>query len=99
MKPIPEAHPIRCYAADVGLDDEMLEIAWLTFKDRHLTDPGRRSKQQKDWPATFANSVKARWYALWVVGQDGKPTWSSNGLQARAAVEAQASRDAEMANG
>lgn len=92
-KPVPDDHAIRRYANDVGLDDEMLQIAWIEFRDRHLSD--RSGKRQKDWPATFANSVKARWYGLWYIGQDGRPAWSSNGLQARAAIEARELRAGE----
>lgn len=64
VKAIPDGHAIRRYAADIGLDDEMLTVAWFVFRDRHLTDPGRRGKRQKDWPATFANAVKDGWYRL-----------------------------------
>ena len=105
VKPIPDDHPVRRYAADVHLEPEMLEIAWLTFKDRHLTDPNRRDKRQKDWPATFASSIKGRWYGLWVFGQGGLPVWSSNGMQARAAAQSQLNRqvaqfsEAEAAHG
>lgn len=96
-KPIPDNHAVRRYAADVGLSDEMLEVAWLEFRDRHLND--RAAKRYKDWCATFAASVKSRWYKLWYIGDDGKPAWTSTGLQARTAIEAQLQREQEAVHG
>jgi hypothetical protein len=84
-KPIPADHAIRAYCIDAGITDEMRQIAWLVFKDRHLTNP--KAKKYIDWPATFANSIKDRWYRLWNVNAEGHADWSPNGLQQKLVIE------------
>lgn len=86
-KPIPDDHFIRKFMADSGITDEMAQVAWLCFKDDH-TIGGRKAKRYIDWPATFANSVKSRWYKLWFTEAEGEAKWSSEGLQAKRAIEA-----------
>lgn len=85
-KPIPLEHPVRSYCADAGITDEMLQVAWLMFKDRHTT--GERTKRYKDWPRVFQNSVESRWYGLWIVNAEGSAEWSSTGLQQKRVLEA-----------
>lgn len=87
VKPIPDDHPIRQYMADSGISEEMAQIAWLRFREEH-TVGARKSKRYTDWPATFANSVKDRWYRLWFVRPEGEAEWTSEGLQAKRAIEA-----------
>ena len=87
VKPIPDDHPIRQYMADSGISEEMAQIAWLRFREEH-TVGARKSKRYTDWPATFANSVKDRWYRLWFVKPEGEAEWTSEGLQAKRAIEA-----------
>ena len=84
-KPIPDDHPIRPYCSDAGITHEMIQIAWLVFKDQHLSNP--MAKKYLDWPAAFANSVKGRWYRLWNVDAQGHTTWSANGLQEKLVIE------------
>lgn len=84
-KPIPTDHAIRAYCADAGITDEMLQVAWLVFKDRHLTNP--KAKKYIDWPVAFANSVKDRWYRLWLVNAEGHADWSPAGVQERRVLE------------
>lgn len=86
-KPIPDDHYIRQYMTDAGIAREMGEVAWLRFREEHTTG-SRRGKRYKDWPATFANSVKDRWYKLWYVNADGEATWSNEGMQAKRALDA-----------
>ena len=88
VKPIPDDHAIRRYCRDVGISDDMAAIAWTRFKDEHLSGQ-RKNKRYDDWPATFANSVKDRWYRLWIVSSEGDADWTSEGLQAKRALEAQ----------
>lgn len=79
-KAIPEDHHVRTWAKDAGIHDEMLQVAWLTFKDRHIPKPDEKkpAKKQKDWPGTFANAVKGNWYRLWFL--DGvEMKWTSQG--------------------
>ncbi|KAF1003318.1 MAG: hypothetical protein GAK28_04757 [Luteibacter sp.] len=98
---MPADHPIRTYCEDAGITDEMRQVAWLVFKDRHIVDPNSKVKPKKyvDWAAAFANSVKDRWYGLWYVSEAGEATWSPNGLQQRQVLDARMAkaREAEHA--
>jgi uncharacterized protein YdaU (DUF1376 family) len=85
-KPIPPDHAIRAYCTDAGITPEMLQVAWLVFKDDFATGKNK-DKKQKDWPAHFANSVKRRWYGLWVANTDADAQWTSNGLQEKRVLE------------
>jgi hypothetical protein len=85
-KPIPVGHPMRAYCVDAGITDEMLQIAWLMFKERHLNN--ERVKRYKDWPRVFANSVEGRWYGLWFTNPEGAAEWTSTGLQQKRVLEA-----------
>jgi uncharacterized protein YdaU (DUF1376 family) len=82
-KPIPDDHYVREYAKDAGIADEMLQINWEVFKDRYL----REAKLYSDWPKVFATSVKARWYGLWFIGDDGMAAWTSTGMQEKKVIE------------
>ncbi|MFN3377479.1 MAG: hypothetical protein ACK40S_13140 [Burkholderiaceae bacterium] len=84
-KPIPDDHYIRRYMEDAGITHEMGQIAWLRFREEH-TQGARKDKRYKDWPGTFANSVKSRWYRLWIVNNEGEATWTSEGLQEKRAI-------------
>ena len=85
VKPIPADHAIHAYCLDAGITDEMRQIAWLVFKEWHLTNP--TAKKYRDWPAAFANSVKSRWYRLWNADAQGHTAWSANGLQEKLVIE------------
>lgn len=90
VKPIPDDHFIRGYCRDVGISEDMAAVAWARFKEEHLTGV-RKAKRYTDWPATFANSVKDRWYKLWTVNNEGDADWTPAGLQAKRAIEAKES--------
>jgi uncharacterized protein YdaU (DUF1376 family) len=85
VKPLPPDHFIRTYCVDAGISEEMLQVAWLVFKDRHLS--GQKAKRYKDWPLAFANSVKERWYKLWLPNENGPAEWTPTGLQEKRVVE------------
>ena len=87
VKPIPDDHYIRRYCSDVGIEPDMLVLAWLRFREEH-TAGRRKAKKYIDWPDAFSSSVKDRWYRLWTVNADGPANWTSEGLQARRAEEA-----------
>ena len=93
-KPIPEGHYVRTYCRDAGITDDMAAIAWLRFREDH-TIGTRKAKRYTDWPAAFANSVKDRWYRLWLVNPEGEANWTNEGLQARRVTEA-SQREAEV---
>lgn len=84
VKPVPLDAAVRSYCRDAGISDEMLQIAWLVFKDRHLN--ADKDKRYKDWGKTFANSVKDRWYKLWF-DDSGEVKWTSTGLQEKRVIE------------
>lgn len=85
-KPVPAEHSIRGYCAEAGITDDMLQVAWLMFKDRHTN--GEKVKRYKDWPRVFSNSVESRWYGLWFANAEGQAEWSATGLQQKRVLEA-----------
>lgn len=92
-KAVPDDHYVRTWAKDAGISDEMLQVAWLTFRDRHIPKPGDKkpAKKQKDWPAAFANAVKDNWYRLWFI--DGNEVrWTSQGQLQLKVFETQLAR-------
>lgn len=96
-KPVPADHPIRTYCEDAGITEEMRQVAWLVFKDRHVVVAGSKVAPKKyiDWAAAFANSVKDRWYGLWYVGEEGEATWSPDGLQQRRVLDSRMAKNRE----
>ena len=89
VKPVPEDHPIRRWAADAGVTDEMLQIAWVAFRERYTDDAQYRSKRYRDWAGHFANSVKDSWFGLWFQAEEGgAPQWTSKGLLRKQALDA-----------
>lgn len=86
VKPIPADHHIRDYCRKAGITDEMVQIAWITFRDKKLSDPA--AKKQIDWPGTFANAIKGRWDRIWLVNAEGVANWSQEGIQAKRVIEA-----------
>lgn len=88
VKAIPEGHHVRAWAADAGISDEMLQVAWLSFRDRHIPAEGdkKRPKKYKDWPLAFTNAVKDNWYKLWYI-DGGEIKWTSQGQIQRTVYE------------
>lgn len=97
VKPVPDDHAIRRWSADAGITDEMLQIAWIAFRERYTEDEQYRKKRYRDWAGTFSNSVKGRWFGLWMVSGDGSLQWTSAGLQRKRVLDARqtASREGE----
>lgn len=87
-KPVPEGHSIRKWARDAGITDEMLQIAWVKFKERYTEAEKGVAKSYKDWPGHFATSVKDNWFGVWFFGDDGLQ-WSSKGLTFRSVLDQQ----------
>jgi len=99
-KPVPDGHAIRNWAADAGITDEMLQIAWIAFRERYTDDAQYRAKRYRDWPAHFANCVKDSWFGLWFFAEDGGGVqWTSKGLLRKQALDARiAARHEEEAH-
>lgn len=89
VKPVPEDHAIRHWAQDAGVGDEMLQIAWVAFRERYTDDAQYRGKRYRDWAGHFANSVKDSWFGLWYRAEDGgEVQWTSKGLLRKQALDA-----------
>lgn len=94
-KPVPDDHAIRGWAHDAGITDEMLQVAWVVFRERYTTDEKAKGKRYKDWPGVFANAVKDRWQKLWFIADDGSVQWTSTGLQRKQVLDAHLNRNQE----
>lgn len=81
-KAIPETDPVIAYAEKVGINDEMLAVAWSEFKAAYLT----ADKRYKDWRQTFGNAVRRNWYKLWFIAEGQPAAWTTAGEQARRAA-------------
>jgi len=88
QKPVPDGHAIRRWCADAGIVPEMLQIAWVLFRDRYTEGEKGKLKRYKDWPGHFATAVKDNWAGLWFMGDNGKPAWTSKGLTHKAVLDA-----------
>ena len=67
-KAIPDDDPVRSYAAQAGIPDDFMPLAWAEFKARH-SEPD--AKTYTDWRAVFRKAVRGNWLKLWFVNQDG----------------------------
>ena len=94
VKPVPDNHPIRAWCEDARIPGDMVQIAWVVFREKYLGDEKLKNKRYKDWASHFATSVKDRWYGLWFVGEDGAPQWTATGLQRKQVLDAKANREA-----
>ena len=81
---IPEDDPVFVYAAEVGIPDEFMALAWGEFKHRY-TQPD--AKRYKDWRAVFRKAVRGNWLRLWVLDGDTYRL-TTVGQQAQRAKEA-----------
>lgn len=86
-KPIPDGHSVRAWAAEAGITAEMLQIAWVQFRERYTEGEKYKGKRYRDWPAHFATAVKSNWFKLWFSG-DGGMQWTSNGLTHKTVLDA-----------
>ncbi len=84
-KVIPDDHSVFEYAETVGIDTEMLEIAWREFKGYWLTGEGK-SKRRADWRGTYLNAVKQNRARLWFIRAGEVASWTTVGEQARRAA-------------
>lgn len=81
-KPIPETDPVFTYAAEVGIPDEFLRLAWLEFRHRYAQPDVKR---YRDWRAVFRKAVRGNWMKLWFVSSDGSFGLTTVGYQAQRA--------------
>lgn len=90
VKPLPADHPIRDYCRDAGISEEMLQVAWVVFRDEYTLTATKKLKRYKDWPGHFANAVRGGWAKLWYTDGEGNVTWSSRGMQEKGVLDARA---------
>lgn len=96
-KPVPDEHFSRAWATEAGITPEMLQIAWVQFRERYTEDEKGKGKRYKDWPGHFAKAVKGNWYKLWFLGDNGMQ-WSSLGMTHKAVLDARmAQKESEHA--
>ena len=77
--PVADEDPIFEYAEKVGIDHDMLAVAWTEFKAAFLPT----QKRQADWRAHFRNAVRRNWYKLWYLKDGEQARWTTAGEQAR----------------
>jgi uncharacterized protein YdaU (DUF1376 family) len=93
-KPVPDGHSLRAWAAEAGITGDMLQIAWVQFRERYTEAEKGKGKRYKDWPGHFATAVKNNWFKLWFAGDHGMQ-WSSNGLTHKTVLDARMKKDAD----
>jgi hypothetical protein len=82
---MPDDDPLTTWGEKVGVPFDLLNLAWVVFKNRYLEDP---SKRQSDWRAHFRTAVKSNWYHLWYFDARGDCFLTTAGEQARRAHDA-----------
>lgn len=60
--PVPLEDPVFTYAAEVGIPQDFLRLAWLEFRHRY-SQP--EQKRYRDWRAVFRKAVRGNWLKLW----------------------------------
>lgn len=86
-KPISGA-PVWSYAANIGLPDEFVSLAWFKFKNRYQADANYTKKKYADWRQTFLNAVEGNWFELWYCNKEGLFQLTTTGEQARRKLDA-----------
>lgn len=89
---IPPDDPIFQFAADAGIPDDLLALAWAWF-ERSYTG-SRKAKRYSDWRQVFRNAVEGNWPKVWRFQPDGTCVLTSEGEMLRRALEAEARRAA-----
>ncbi|MGL6183529.1 MAG: hypothetical protein ACRC2G_15250 [Aestuariivirga sp.] len=81
-KPIPAGDAVLAYAAEVGIPDDFLTLAWAEFRHRYCQPDAKR---YRDWRSVFRKAVRGNWLKLWFVGADGAYGLTTVGRQAQRA--------------
>lgn len=87
-KPVPDDHAIRRWAADAGVTPEMLQIAWVKFRERYTEGEKGKGKLYTRWADHFATAVKDNWFKLWFADDEGVK-WTTQGLTCKTVLDAQ----------
>ena len=88
-KPVPADDAVFGWAERVGLQRELLDLAWLAFRRRYLVQ--YPDKRYRDWRRVFRNAVEGNWLRLWYCDPREGFALTTVGVQAkRTLVEAAA---------
>lgn len=87
---IPPDDPVFQFAADAGIPEDMLALAWAWFERTYTGS--RKSKRYTDWRQVFRNAVEGNWPRVWRFTPDGQCVLTSEGEMLRRALEAEARR-------
>lgn len=71
-RPVRDYQPLWLYAESIGLDRDMVALAWAEFCRQMLPGGVNASKRQADWRKTFRNYVEKNYLKLWAIDPDGK---------------------------
>lgn len=80
-KVLSDDDPIFAWAQTLGLSRDFLNVAWCSFKAKHMTS----DKLQKSWPQTFLNYLKQGWTSVWFLDREG--VWRLNTAGKQLAIE------------
>lgn len=78
-KAIGDDDAVRSYAAQAGIPDDFLLLAWAEFRHRY-TQPD--AKTYTDWRQVFRNAVRGNWLKLWFLDDYGQCQLTTAGKQA-----------------
>jgi uncharacterized protein YdaU (DUF1376 family) len=92
---IPADHAVFKFAADAGIPQEFLGLAWSWFCRRYAND--EKTYTPKGWPTVFQKSVESNWGKLWWVEPDGSYKLTTVGMQLQRVLEARSREHAEQA--
>lgn len=82
-RPLRGYAPLWEYAKEVGLDQDMIALAWAEFKRQFMPGGVGQAKRQKDWRQTFRNYVEKGYLGLWCVDGNGQIVLTTKGKLAK----------------
>jgi hypothetical protein len=71
-RPLRDYQPLWLYVESVGLDTDMVALAWAEFRRQMLPGGVSATKRQADWRKTFRNYVEKNYLKLWAIDPEGK---------------------------
>jgi hypothetical protein len=75
---IPDDDPIWEFADKVGIEREMISIAWIAFKRYWLTGEGK-GKRKTEWRETFLNAIRQNRDGIWHIKEGDPARWTTSG--------------------
>ncbi|MFZ6750093.1 YdaU family protein [Undibacterium sp. Ren11W] len=81
-RPLRNYAPLWEYVKSVGLDSDMVALAWVEFCRRFTAGGVQPEKRQKDWRITFRKYVENNYFKFWAIDINGKYFLTTQGKQA-----------------